>query len=638
MNNLNTWNYINNSKEQREKLLELNQDLLFWVYSLIENDEFKQTIKLELCGDVLTCYPNQLQNIKWLSENSEITILDLNSLLKWEIKVLYWKNVNIHRPVLLSNWVIDYIIWNIGKKHIITTVRDDWVINIPQRRTTTAWRNIWSNLHIEVIREHIEECPFLWKNASWEYVLATLSKKPEDLKILIEAINHFITQKHNLDRTNPNDIDFIKAFERNFPWIKYEELWDILKDIVKNNRFMQYYLKDGSIEWLEADTTRIEISEEKKVQSSGDFFTFFDKANNTIQYRKIQEISWFEQWFTPISNRPWRLFLESRNQYPRIPRIEQSHITQKLVPTIQYISQKVHFLVNRNDLEISSWKITSKQKNLEELTRKIRLDIEKSNWKSIVFDIDWVLIEAGLEVWDKQNISIEDYIEGNKEIILKIRKVLKKLSLKWYEIILCTGRWDDFATKVWDMILWWKYDKIISEWWVLIKDKNGKIKVCEWLEDNSRYINMIKETLIKYVKSVSWYFEEGKEYVLSFNPPIWIEIIEFKEKLLSFLSLTFPWFEKFLLITNSQTAVDILPLWTDKIIALNQVIWWKYMIYFWDSNNDIPALKESQLWIIPANAKEDFKENVRNFWNITFTTQSQEIWWVLEGLDFINNF
>mgnify|MGYP002776493971 CR=1 FL=1 len=115
-----------------------------------------------------------------------------------------------------------------------------------------------------------------------------------------------------------------------------------------------------------------------------------------------------------------------------------------------------------------------------------------------------------------------------------------------------------------------------------------------------------------------------------------MDIMVFKENIIQFLKSTFPGYERFIMITNSQTAVDILPLWTDKMIALNQVVWDKYMVNFGDSNNAIPVLKESQLGIIPANAKNEFKEKVRNFWNIIFTTNGKEIQWVLEWLYFIN--
>lgn len=268
----------------------------------------------------------------------------------------------------------------------------------------------------------------------------------------------------------------------------------------------------------------------------------------------------------------------------------------------------------------------------------INLDsqINSKNWKSIVFDIDWVLIDAWLEVWAKSHMSIENYFDENKTIIDSVKNQLKELESKWFEIILCTGRWDNFATRVWDLVLWWNYSRVISEWWVLIRDKDSEAKVTQGLEKNSKYINDIKQDLINHIISIWWFFEEGKEYVLSFNPMENTDIMKFKNILINYLEEKFPDFNEYLLITNSQTAVDILPLWTDKIIALNQVINWKHMTYFWDSNNDIPALKEANIWIVTANTKDDFKKEVRWFGEIVLTTYSKEIWWVLEWLKLLN--
>lgn len=93
--------------EQRESLLKLNNDLLYWVYSL--KNELDDKFELENLEDILTCYPNQLENLKWLNENSDITIINLWELRKWKIEILSWKNQEIQNPVLLSNWVIELI-------------------------------------------------------------------------------------------------------------------------------------------------------------------------------------------------------------------------------------------------------------------------------------------------------------------------------------------------------------------------------------------------------------------------------------------------------------------------------------------------------------------------------------------------
>ena len=127
----------------------------------------------------------------------------------------------------------------------------------------------------------------------------------------------------------------IKIFERNFPWIKYEELWDILRDISKNDRFMHYSWDNKPIEELSGDMREISIWD-----NSMKAFVYYDEANNTFEYRDVRRITSFPSDFVPLSSRPWKLYLESQNQYSRIPRLENAQFNSP-VPTIDYISKKV---------------------------------------------------------------------------------------------------------------------------------------------------------------------------------------------------------------------------------------------------------------------------------------------------------
>lgn len=166
MNNLNILNNDLSISKQREKLLKLNPDLLYWVYEIKTNLEDwtkydweeQDEIRLELLDNTLTCYPNQLDNLKWLNENQDILIVDLNELRKWKFKILAWKNnndlaENITNLCLLSNWVIEIINseykdsnWKVKERvHIPLSSRDWWAADINQK-TTVAWRNFWSNL------------------------------------------------------------------------------------------------------------------------------------------------------------------------------------------------------------------------------------------------------------------------------------------------------------------------------------------------------------------------------------------------------------------------------------------------------------------------------------------------------------
>ncbi len=67
-------------KEQREELLKLNPDLLAGVYCILY--KIVEELNLELVDNVLTCYPNQLDNLKWLDDNLDITIINLSELRK----------------------------------------------------------------------------------------------------------------------------------------------------------------------------------------------------------------------------------------------------------------------------------------------------------------------------------------------------------------------------------------------------------------------------------------------------------------------------------------------------------------------------------------------------------------------------
>lgn len=346
---LNTINTLISIKDQREELLTLNNDLLYWVYSLKE--EKWSEFELDFLENVLTCYPNQLNNLKWLKNNCDITILNLGALRKWNIEVLSWNNVDIENPVLLSNGVIEFVEatnknWETNK-HLISTLRDGWAADELQR-TTTAGRNSWSDLKEDLEREHIEESPFLWYDKEGNLALATIDNSEESKKILKESINFYIENKY-LSIWDDNYVDVEKNFERNFPWVKYSQLGNILKEIIDNDRINTYSSKwVNQFEWLESDMKEISLW-----GSKWKYFVYFDRENNTIEYRLLRTIKWFDDWFKPLSKRPSRLYLESENQYPRIPRIENA--SEWYVPTVKYFSELVEKLI-WDKLEILSMK------------------------------------------------------------------------------------------------------------------------------------------------------------------------------------------------------------------------------------------------------------------------------------------
>jgi len=325
-------------QEQREELLSLNNDIIYWVYEKI--DDF-DGLTLRLSNDTLTCYPNQFPNLKWLNDNWNISILDINSLRKWNIAYLKWNEKQLNSSVLLSSWVIEFIKakkWDgTYRTHTYTTLRDWWAADALQR-TWVAWRNSFSDLNEEVEREYTEESPFL-SMIDWKWTLAT--PKRQDLEMALSdletSINYFLKNKYNLDKTNEEHEIFIKMFERSFKWIKYDELWDILREVIREKRVVFFDSSElDNYTWIDSDIKTIKIVDENwNAISTWKYFVYHDQANNTIEYRSLREIK-LPNWFNPRQ----RLFLESQNQYAKTHRLEKLW-KDKLVPTMKYFSDRV---------------------------------------------------------------------------------------------------------------------------------------------------------------------------------------------------------------------------------------------------------------------------------------------------------
>lgn len=164
--------------KQREKILELNNDIVYWVYNQLKSDKWE--IKFQMLNNSLTCYPDKLETLNWLEENSDIIIIDTNELRKWKFKILSWKNpdyplhwinengdfkvrtdswstMNVYRNLkLLSSWVIELVkVKNIDWKEIIHTYTQlrDWNAVDALQRSWVAGRNSYENLNEEIERE-----------------------------------------------------------------------------------------------------------------------------------------------------------------------------------------------------------------------------------------------------------------------------------------------------------------------------------------------------------------------------------------------------------------------------------------------------------------------------------------------------
>jgi hypothetical protein len=337
-----------NSAEQREYLQEQNPDMLAMCFSLL-SDDWGYTLKSN--DSVLCCYPNQLTD--WqieLPENFDkwnIVILDMWALRKKEIKIIGWNALSMNfleNPVLLSPWVIEYWEWENGKKYTQTVLRDGWKTTSDSgitsladanQRTTTAWRNFSGDLFEDIEIENAEESPFLMINEQWEYVLVT--NDLDYVSYLKHSIEGYLEKKY-LSPADENYEEVKKAFERKFSWVGYDDLWNILQDIVENNRFEAYESEEWEIDWIKQ--TQIKLWE-----NTWNFYVFHDEENNTVEYRSIRKITNFPEDLKSVWRLPLRIFLESSNQDPSLHKIENIWNywvkSPNLVPTIEDFRKKI---------------------------------------------------------------------------------------------------------------------------------------------------------------------------------------------------------------------------------------------------------------------------------------------------------
>lgn len=353
------------------------------------------------------------------------------------------KYIEINNPVLLSNWVIELVEaknknWKI-KKHIISTLRDWWAADELQR-TTIAGRNSWSDLNEDLEREHIEEAPFLWYDKDGNLALATIDNSEKAKKILKNSINYFLENKY-LKIWDDNYEAVKKMFERNFPWIQYENLWVELKNIIENDRIFTYSTEEvNDFEWLEWEMKEISLW-----GSNWKYFVYFDKGNNTIEYRLLTTITWFNDWFKKLSNKPSKFYTESENQYSKASRIENA--IEWYVQTVKYFSEKIEKILLMQEFPIKN--IRSK-KIIDFLNKNDGLvNISPRHKKAIVnFLIDSNILKEYIPEkyvntryynnWVREYKNNDVLFENQKwELLLDNFKANFIKKWKWIELELC---------------------------------------------------------------------------------------------------------------------------------------------------------------------------------------------------------
>lgn len=338
MNNLNESISEKPSVEtQRENLLNLNPDMMCWVYSLEGEDD--ENISLSLVKNALCLYPHQLENIQGLDENPDVNLINITDLRKGNISVLHGNGVEIKNPIIVSGGVIEFFAadkWDgTTRDHILLTLRD-YGSTCPLHYTSVAGGSIWENLFEDLEREQAEESPFLLKDSEGNYALWLRKLDSIFLRNLQGSIK-YLKQKITNYQKNPEKSDEMNQAEKflktSFPKIKnLNELVKILDEIVENQNFVQY-----SAETLE-DYPWANMKNVSLGDSRGRFYVFHDEANNVIEYNKLERVLGIPENYTLAGRGSSRLFLESINQRPSS--IARNNWTKKLVPFVQNFVNK----------------------------------------------------------------------------------------------------------------------------------------------------------------------------------------------------------------------------------------------------------------------------------------------------------
>ncbi|MCP4523948.1 MAG: hypothetical protein GY828_07065 [Candidatus Gracilibacteria bacterium] len=317
MHNLHTIHHIS-VREQREKIFQNNPDIVYGVYKQLQQNN--NEIYLELVTDIITCHPDQFENLRIADECCDIKIVDLTCLQKGNINLLQGSG-NIENPeelLLVSNDVLEYIEGSSGKKHVITTRSRN------NNQTDSEKRNLGSHLTQEIEREHYEEGPFLGKNKDGQYCLAIAGGNPNGWNYTKESISYWLEQVYNLDSSDEKNKDFIHSIEKNLPGVTYNEIPEILGNIMWSDRYITYSWENSEIPGLEEGMKHIHMTNEG--ENSIYAYTFFDSNTNTLSYKQVRKITGLPEDFHLLGKRPCKLYLKDSFQYTRIPRIENADI------------------------------------------------------------------------------------------------------------------------------------------------------------------------------------------------------------------------------------------------------------------------------------------------------------------------
>lgn len=444
-------------EEQREALLSLNYDKVYSVYELIqENESFIEFECLPMC---LVAFENQISKLQWLEQAPDITIIDLKALTEWYIKVLSGPSLPkfLRKIVMCSGGMIDFFVWtnkNWEKNiHMLTSLRDANAGTSLNQRTTVAGRCVWENIRNNIEIETAEESPFLWK-INDQFYLAIWNNNFDYLKA---SIRSYLENKYN-----PSNPELKKMFERWLRWLKYEDLWKILEEILQYNRFVQYSYKElNNLSSLKHIIKRIKIW-----NYEDSFYVIYNDKLNTYEFKLIKQFESFPEGFKLVGNRPNRLFLESLNQYPRFNRIQNatkinpSWAIKKFTEYISWTTWELLEEFHNWNFSFSEWKILDKNEDAFHQSENMlilsdgatdksgKLYSGKTGWEII----SRIIVSEAKKVWYNWEDLInylnhkisEFYTENNVDITSWVN------IFSWTLVLVRVTEGKIFVTQVWD--------------------------------------------------------------------------------------------------------------------------------------------------------------------------------------------
>ena len=279
-------------------------------------------------------------------------------------------------------------------------------------------------------------------------------------------------------------------------------------------------------------------------------------------------------------------------------------------------------------------------KKTEKEIEKIKFKLKKNKKIYLVFDLDGVLIPAGIET-PATKLKLDSFVKKNKSTVLQFNAEIKKLKKKGYLVAIDTGRGEEFVKKVIKRIFPKNtVDVIVCEMGSIKFEYTKKgVKHIE----TKKYAQGLNKKLLAKIKKVKEQIEtyalrtlkakkEKKEIIISLYSPRRLSFSNFSKTLNKYLKEK-GFLELFEI--SSGIAMDIRPKGTNKKKALKNTIGKSEYFFFGDSDPDRVAIKNSLGSIAPGNSSASTKAEVRKT-KIGILPKKDHLFGTLESLKNLN--